>query len=57
MVGLNVFIIDDFMKVGGIVNGMVSLFEEFDVIVVGIGVLVELEDIEECLVDEYVFFV
>jgi purine operon repressor len=52
-VGSNVLIIDDFMKAGGTVNGMVSLLEEFDAKVAGIGVLVESEDIEERLVDEY----
>ena len=50
-------IIDDFMKAGGTVNGMVSLLEEFDATVAGIGVLVESEDIEERLVDEYVSLV
>ncbi|WP_129705639.1 pur operon repressor [Priestia megaterium] len=56
-VGSNVLIIDDFMKAGGTVNGMVSLLEEFDANVAGIGVLVESEDIEERLVDEYVSLV
>jgi purine operon repressor len=52
-IGSNVLIIDDFMKAGGTINGMVSLLEEFDAKVAGIGVLVESEDIEERLVDEY----
>ncbi|KAA0543719.1 pur operon repressor [Bacillus sp. BGMRC 2118] len=52
-VGSNVLIIDDFMKAGGTVNGMISLLEEFDAKVAGIGVLVESENIEERLVDEY----
>ncbi|MBM6616204.1 pur operon repressor [Bacillus suaedaesalsae] len=52
-VGSNVLIIDDFMKAGGTINGMISLLEEFDAKVAGIGVLVESEDIEERLVDEY----
>lgn len=51
--GLNVFIIDDFMKVGGIINGMINLLDEFNVNVVGIGVLVEVEGVDECFVDEY----
>lgn len=51
--GLNVLIIDDFMKVGGIINGMISLFDEFNVNVVGIGVLVEVEGVNEWFVDEY----
>ncbi|MCA1032841.1 pur operon repressor [Bacillus timonensis] len=52
--GSNVLIIDDFMKAGGTINGMISLLEEFNANVVGIGVLVESEDIEERLVDEYI---
>jgi purine operon repressor len=52
-VGSNVLIIDDFMKAGGTINGMVSLLEEFDAKVAGIGVLVESEDIEERLVEDY----
>ncbi len=52
-VGSNVLIIDDFMKAGGTINGMVSLLEEFQANVAGIGVLVESEDIEERLVDNY----
>jgi purine operon repressor len=55
--GSNVLIIDDFMKAGGTVNGMISLLEEFQATVAGIGVLVESEDIEERLVDEYVSLV
>lgn len=53
-VGSNVLIIDDFMKAGGTINGMVSLLEEFNANVSGIGVLVESEDIQERLVDEYI---
>lgn len=52
-VGSNVLIIDDFMKAGGTINGMVSLLEEFEAKVAGIGVLVESEAIEERLIDEY----
>lgn len=55
--GSNVLIIDDFMKAGGTINGMVNLLEEFKANVVGIGVLVEAEDIEERLVDEYISLV
>ncbi len=49
----NVLIVDDFMKAGGTVNGMVNLLEEFDAKVAGIAVLVEAEQAEERLVDQY----
>lgn len=52
--GSNVLIIDDFMKAGGTINGMISLLEEFRANVAGIGVLVETEGVEERLVDEYI---
>lgn len=56
--GSNVLIIDDFMKAGGTINGMISMLEEFKATVAGIGVLVEAEDnSEECLVDEYISLV
>lgn len=52
--GLNVCVIDDFMKAGGTVNGMISLMEEFQANVVGIGVLAEKEDeARERIVDSY----
>ncbi|UOY91415.1 pur operon repressor [Ectobacillus sp. JY-23] len=55
--GANVLIVDDFMKAGGTVQGMVSMLEEFKANVVGIGVLVEAVDIEERLIDDYVSLV
>lgn len=57
--GANVLIIDDFMKAGGTINGMVSLLDEFKAKVAGIGVLVEgeAEDKDERLVDEYISLV
>lgn len=51
--GARVLIVDDFMKAGGTVNGMISLLEEFKAHVAGIAVLVEAEEAEERLVDEY----
>ncbi|MGC4378591.1 pur operon repressor [Fictibacillus sp. Mic-4] len=50
----NVLIIDDFMKAGGTIKGMISLLNEFQAHVAGIGVLVEAEDVSERLVDDYV---
>ena len=55
--GSNVLIIDDFMKAGGTINGMISLLDEFKANVSGIGVLVETEGVEERLVDEYISLV
>lgn len=52
--GANVLIIDDFMKAGGTINGMVHLLEEFQAKLAGIGVFVESADIKERLVEEYV---
>jgi purine operon repressor len=55
--GSNVLIVDDFMKAGGTVIGMISLLDEFQAQVAGIAVLVEAEEIEERLVDEYISLV
>jgi purine operon repressor len=55
--GANVLIVDDFMKAGGTVRGMINLLEEFDANVAGIAVLLEAEKIEERLVDEYLSLV
>ncbi|MGJ7923166.1 pur operon repressor [Neobacillus sp. LXY-4] len=55
--GSRVLIVDDFMKAGGTVNGMKSLLEEFKAQLAGIAVLVESENIEERLVDEYISLV
>lgn len=55
--GSKVLIVDDFMKAGGTINGMVNMLEEFNAHVSGIAVLVESENIEERLVDEYLSLV
>ncbi|MCM3667110.1 pur operon repressor [Mesobacillus subterraneus] len=55
--GSKVLIVDDFMKAGGTVNGMINLLEEFKAELAGIAVLVESENIEERLVDEYLSLV
>jgi purine operon repressor len=52
--GSNVLIIDDFMKAGGTIRGMINLVDEFQSNVVGTGVLVEADHIEERLVDQYI---
>ena len=55
--GSKVLIVDDFMKAGGTINGMISLLEEFNASVAGIAVLVEAEEAEERLVDDYLSLV
>lgn len=55
--GSNVLIVDDFMKAGGTINGMISLLEEFQATVAGIAVLVEAEKTDERLVDDYLSLV
>lgn len=55
--GSRVLIVDDFMKAGGTINGMVDLLQEFKAAVAGIAVLVESVDTEERLVDDYVSLV
>ncbi|WP_137792173.1 pur operon repressor [Bacillus sp. E(2018)] len=52
--GSRVLIIDDFMKAGGTIKGMISLIEEFQAHIEGIGVLVEAQEFSERLVDDYV---
>ncbi|SFD72968.1 purine operon repressor, PurR [Lentibacillus persicus] len=52
--GANVCIIDDFMKAGGTINGMISLVKEFNANVGAIGVLAEADDEEdERVVENY----
>lgn len=55
--GSRVLIVDDFMKAGGTVMGMISMLEEFNAYVAGIAVLVEAEETEERLVDDYLSLV
>jgi purine operon repressor len=50
----NVLIVDDFMKAGGTIRGMIDLLQEFHAHVVGVSVLVEASDVEERLVDHYI---
>ncbi|WAA12339.1 pur operon repressor [Fervidibacillus halotolerans] len=55
--GAKVLIVDDFMKAGGTINGMISLLKEFNADYEGIAVLVEAEDVPNRLVDEYISIV
>lgn len=51
-----VLIVDDFMKAGGTIQGMVDLLAEFDATVAGVGVLVESGEVEseQRLLQDYV---
>lgn len=51
-----VLIVDDFMRAGGTVRGMMDLLQEFQATVLGVGVFVESGEIdtEEQLVHEYI---
>ena len=49
----NVLIVDDFMKAGGTVRGMIDLAKEFDATVAGVAVLTEAVHEEQKLVDSY----
>ena len=51
--GARVLIIDDFMKAGGTVRGLMDLLNEFKAEVVGVGVMLE-QPAENRLVDDYV---
>lgn len=55
--GAKVLIVDDFMKAGGTINGMINLLAEFNATVAGIAVLVESESEEERLIDQYISLV
>jgi purine operon repressor len=49
-----VLIIDDFMRAGGTIQGMVDLMREFRATVQGVGVFVESGEVDDHLVEEYV---
>lgn len=55
--GQRVLITDDFMKVGGTMNGMKNLLEEFECSLAGVAVLVEAEHKDEQLVEKYLSLV
>jgi len=48
-----VLIIDDFMRAGGTINGLMELMQEFQVDVVGVGVLLSTNQPEKKLVKDY----
>ncbi|OKL35768.1 pur operon repressor [Domibacillus mangrovi] len=54
--GSKVLLVDDFMKGGGTINGMISLLAEFNASVAGIAVLVEAE-YSDRLINDYISLV
>jgi purine operon repressor len=52
-----ILIIDDFMRVGGTIQGMIDLMEEFNAHVVGIGVFMDSREADDRLVDNYISLV
>lgn len=52
-----VLIIDDFMRVGGTIQGMMDLMQEFNAKVVGVGVFMDSRETDERLVEDYVSLV
>lgn len=55
--GSDVLIIDDFMKAGGTIRGMINLLEEFDARPAGVGVFVEAKEVSHRLIDDYLSLV
>jgi purine operon repressor len=51
--GSSVLIIDDFMKAGGTIRGMINLLAEFDANLAGVGVFVEAKEVSERVVEDY----
>ncbi|MCC2686967.1 MAG: purR [Paenibacillaceae bacterium] len=49
-----VLIVDDYMRVGGTVRGMMDLLQEFRATVRGVGVFMESAEVADHLVDDYI---
>jgi purine operon repressor len=49
-----VLIIDDYIKAGGTVHGMMELLAEFDAQLVGVGIFAESGDADERIIDQFV---
>lgn len=49
----NVLIVDDFMRAGGSINGVINLMNEFKATVKGVSVLVESKEVKHRLVEDY----
>lgn len=51
--GARVLVVDDFLRAGGSINGVIRLMEEFQAEVVGVSVLVESKDIIDRVFTDY----
>ncbi len=49
----NVLIVDDFMRAGGSINGVMNLMNEFKAHVKGVSVLVESKEVKQRLIEDY----
>ncbi|WJP97747.1 pur operon repressor [Macrococcus bovicus] len=51
--GSNVLIVDDFMRAGGSITGVMNLMNEFKAKVAGVSVLVESKEVKNRLIEDY----
>lgn len=51
--GLNVLVVDDFLRAGGSITGVFNLMEEFQAKVIGVSVLVEAKQVENRRFNDY----
>lgn len=51
--GSNVLIVDDFMRAGGSIMGVINLMNEFKAKVIGVSVLVESKEVKQRLIEDY----
>ncbi|MCU5747044.1 pur operon repressor [Staphylococcus sp. SQ8-PEA] len=51
--GSNVLVVDDFMRAGGSINGVMNLMNEFKATVKGVSVLVESKEVKQRLIEDY----
>ncbi|WP_251521076.1 MULTISPECIES: pur operon repressor [Staphylococcus] len=49
----NVLVVDDFMRAGGSINGVMNLMNEFKAQVKGVSVLVESKEVKQRLIEDY----
>ena len=49
----NVLVVDDFMRAGGSINGVMNLMNEFKAHAKGVSVLVESKEVKQRLIEDY----